>query len=160
MVTQNILELEVRLLILKYGYKRVIEALARVRNENPEKIEELINEIEQKKLKKTKPNKISVEEISYKVASEHPDKAPQIQQLAIKFDNKIFLPQLKDVRRFLEKQGTLPKPIKTRQAGAKQVFDVLGRLSVNELDELIGSATNDQSDFSILADQIIGEKPK
>ncbi len=159
MQSEIILGIEVRLLIVKYGYARVIETLAAVRGVPEEEILELIEKVElgkKEKAKKRKETETNVEEIVEKVALEHPEKSSQIKELAVQFNNKRFLPELKDVRRFLDKQSVKPVNIKSRVVAAKQIFRILGTLSSQELSELI-KMDRTESDFSILSDQIIGK---
>lgn len=157
---QNLIDIEVRLLILKYGLNRIIQALAHVKNLEPEKIEQLIQELEQRKAQKARLKKITFEEIALRIATTNPEIGPQIIQLSKKYENKVFLPQMNDVRSFLNKNGIEPKSMKSRPEAAKIVFNALSRMPVEELNKLIELSAEGQSDLSIIADQIIGKKSK
>lgn len=160
MSTDNILELEISLLLIKYEYKQVIKVLASLQNVKEEDLKQLIQETKEKKATKAakpKRSQINFGEIIFQITEQYPAKKFRIDQLAVRFENKIFLPELKDVRRFLERKSSKSIFLKSRLGGAKRVFDELGKLTLKELDELIDSDNGKKSDLSILSDQIIGK---
>ncbi|GEM_PF-2750341 len=156
----NIIELEVRLLLLKYGLKRVLQTLASIRNFEPVNIEQLINEASYQKSQKSRIKHTTIEEILKTIDFPNSEVKPLVYKLGNKFENKIFLPQLKDVRMFLEKNSVAPKSIKSRISAAKKVFELLSMMSVTQLNELLESSVVGQSDLSVISDQIVRRSPR
>jgi len=160
MSNQNLIDIEVGVLILKYGYEKVIKAISRVQNVTPEEIEKLLAEAQQKKGSKSKARKPSAHDLASRIAQDRPEIASVIQQLAAKFESKVFLPQMMEIRRFLEKNGVNTKSVKSRMEATKKVFEILSCMSAEELRELSEFTRSGESDLSVLADQIIGRKAK
>lgn len=161
MTTKDLLTIEVRMLILKYGYRRIVQALASISNDSEERIEEDIRKLELSKMKSPKPRSKSVDDIAKKVIQSNPHKAEQLRVLTSKYNNKTFLPHLRDATRFLERYSSNPRTFKSRKDATTHVFSILASLDIVQLTELIeDTKSNEQSALSILADQIIGNKPK
>lgn len=161
MLSDKILELEIQLLLKKYGYSKVVKALGLSQERTIEDIEQEISKVQDNKVKgKPARKKSSVLEIALKVATQAPHISQQLQLLAVKFEETTFLPLLKDVRRFLEKQSNKPVTLKNRLAGASQVFSVLKNMTAHELDELLEATNNTESDFSLLSEQIISRSSR
>ncbi len=150
-------DLEVQLLVLKYGHNRVIEALSKAKGVSEHDIQTALLHIEEARTKKRKGRKKSVSEVADIFAQKEPEKAAQIRVLASRFENRTFLPQMKDVRRFLIPFGIDPKSLKSRNNSAPKVFEELSKLSPYELDEFIAHAPSSESIFSELANEIIGD---
>ena len=151
-------DLEVRLLVLKYGYNRVIEALSKAKGVSEHDIQTALLDTEKAKTKKTKARRKSVFEISEKLVQKVPEKAAQLRELAGRFENRTFLPQMKDVRHFLIPFGIDPKSLKSRNDSAPKVFEELSKLPFNELEEFIAHPPSSESTFSELANEIIGDR--
>lgn len=149
------LEIEVELLILKYGYAKVLSAIASRDNITLEVLEKKISDLKNKKSQKPRRKEVSVEEIVAKIISENPHIKDEIQLLLARFVNKTFLPELKDVRRFIEKQSNRKVNIKSRDSGAKHVFDIIKSMPKNEIMQVIDLNPIGESDYSLLSEQII-----
>jgi len=153
---KELLEIEVRLLIHKYGYTSVLGTLASIKESTIEEIESLLAAIEQRgnrpKTKKQKSNLDIAEEIIKD--SEHYE---ALKKLALDYHNKRFLPQLKDVKRLLERSGIDAGTIKSRVLATKKVFELIRGFDLRELEEMVPSHEgNEESAFSALAREIIG----
>jgi len=156
---KEILNIEIRLLIVKYGYKNILEALSKTKGTSIDEIESLIVSLEKKSTMRKATRKKSVMEVAEDVISgaEH---YTSLHKLAIKYQSKEFLPQLKDVRRFLERSGLKSNKLKSRLSSTKKVFEFLGGLSKYELESLLTEIPeNGESAFSALANEIIGGQP-
>lgn len=160
MQSDKILEIEIQLLLIKYGFTKVMKAIANNQNQSIEHIEQLIVDLKTKKTPKRKLQQLSAEEIVKKNWPELSAIDSELNRLAIMFDNKTFLPQLKDVRRFIERQQNKSINLKTRISGVKRVFEILKQMTQSELHELIHGNDPTQSDFSLLSDQIIQQRKK
>ena len=155
---ENLLQLELRLLIHKYGYDSVLQVLADTKGNSLKEIELLLSNLEKKTVRnKVPPKKKSELEIAEEVikSSEH---YSMLKKLAINYQNKTFLPQLKDVKRLLEQHGVKSKSIKSRLLATRKVFDLIKELDEKELHELmLDEKENGETAFSALASEIIGD---
>jgi len=154
-MNKDFLEIELRLLIQKYGYNSILRTLAFIKESSLEQIETLLFRIEQRgnrsKTKKQKSD-IEVAEETIKDSANY----EVLKQLALGYHNKRFLPQLKDVKRFLSQSGIDIGNIKSRVLATKKVFELLKGFGLRELEELIPSyERNEESAFSSLAKEII-----
>jgi hypothetical protein len=100
-LTDDLLKLEVRLLLLQHGRKKVVQTLAALGEQTLEQLENDLRAAEERK--PTKKRKVfSVSEAVANAARERPDAAELLQLLVTRYENRTFLPQLKDVQRFLD----------------------------------------------------------
>ena len=157
-MTAGLLELEVRILVLKHGYKRVLAALSKSQGITEEEIENTLFELERSKDTKRKIRKIeSITDIAAKATEKYPEKSKYILELARRFENKTFLPQMRDVRNFLVPFGLDRNTLKSRVNSAKTVIEKLCELSPSELAELVDFVPSGNSAFSELARVIMGD---
>ena len=152
---KELLEIEVRLLIYKYGYGSVLSTLAIIKESTTIEIESLLSAIEQRgKLHSTKKQKsdFDITEEIIKDSSHY----EELKKLALNYHNKIFLPQLKDAKKFLERSGINVGKIKSRKLATKKVFQLLREFDLIKLKEILNSHEgNKESAFSALSREII-----
>ena len=153
-MNERFLELELRLLILQYGRQKVVRALARLAEQTPEELEQQFRAAEETgKAKRPKPSLMDL--VTFE-GREHPEIEEPLRLLAIAFQNRTFLPHLRDVRRFLDRTDSTHGKLKSREAAAPVLFRALGKLTRDELLRL--AHNNDapgESDFSLLAREIM-----
>ena len=160
-MSDPLLQLELRLLILRHGKRRVLEGLATLGEQTLEALEaELaaINEGGGRKKSKTRKPELP-EIITRECRSRPPEVTDVIQRLATKFENRMFLPELRDVHRFLERFGGASSGArpKTRSVGIVKVVHVLAGMELDALKRLADtSAPVIDSDYAVLARQIMG----
>jgi len=155
----EILNIEIRLLIVKYGYKNILEALCKTKGTSIDEIESSIASLEKTNAMRKPTMKKSAIEVAEDVISgaEH---YASLHGLAIKYQNREFLPELKDVRRFLERSGIKSSKLKSRLSSTKKLFEFLRGLSKQELESLLTEIPEKgESAFSALANEIIGGQP-
>lgn len=153
----KLVQIEVELLLLKYGENAVIRALALASGLNEEKLQEKIFSLQELKTKpaRTQKEKKQLVDIANEVlkGAAHEE---ELRKLAALYQNKRFLPQLKDVKRFLGK-FSIGKYAKSRNEATKMVFESLKKCSLDELTAFISEVDNgEQSSFATLADHIMG----
>ncbi len=154
----DLLQIEIDLLLLKYGEAAVIKALSSAVVTTEDELNKKIRTLKEKKLKAPKsprqqkqPLDIAKEVITGS-SNEH-----QLIKLATLYQNKQFLPQLKDVKRFLGRFN-INKNIKSRNEATRVVFESLTKCSSDELTTFsTNSNTNSQSSFAKLAEHIMGD---
>jgi len=160
MVDKDLLAIEVRLLLVKYGYVQLTQALATIKDSSVEKIEDDIRKLESSR-SKSKTHTRSINDIITKLIADNPIKAKELKALAIMYNNRSFLPQLRDVKQFLAKYSSDRGVSNSRASAASQVFLTLSALSISQLQEyLTTSETDNSSDLAIFSDQILGNKQK
>ena len=154
----ELLQLEVDMLLLKYGEASVLKALATATTCTEDGLQERLAVLKSKKVESSsrrfarkQPLEIAKEVIK---GSTNED---QLLDLANLYQNKQFLPQLKDVRRFLGR-FKITNNIKTRHDATRAVFESLNRCTREELEEFAPESDSDgRSSFEKLAEQIMGE---
>ncbi|WP_200242085.1 hypothetical protein [Lamprobacter modestohalophilus] len=152
----ELLELEMQLLLLRYSEDQVLRALAEAQSKPLEEIQRKVTSLREKKhtAKTTKPAKKSISETVEELAAESPNRDLLI-ELAAKYENKRFLPELKDVKRFAEKSG-ISGSMPTRESSAKRLFTALLGFERNQLEGILSeSPGSGESAFSQLSRQLI-----
>jgi len=153
---KNYLEIEIKLLVLKYGHTAVLKGLAMAANTSLEEIEAMIRRITERKTSKarTLQRKTAIETAEKIISSSANYKL--LHELAVRYQDRTFLPQLRDARQFLERHGINQK-VKKRSVAVRPVFEVLLAQSQEELKELLAELhPAGTSTFSQLANEIIG----
>jgi hypothetical protein len=69
-------------------------------------------------------------------AQEHPESAELLRRLHIRWENRTFLPELRDVKRFLEEHDRPISGLKSRAETLPKVLRLLAELGVSELEAL------------------------
>jgi hypothetical protein len=153
----DLLDIDVRLLLVRYGRNKVLQAFARLGEQTVEDLERQLQSIQQKS---TKPKRVppSVKELAEAAAQEHPEIAEPLRALAVKFENRTFLPQLRDVQRFLDRTGVSHGKLKSRAAAAPTVIRTLAKLPPDSFAQLLVDKTSADSDYALLARAIMGPK--
>lgn len=137
MSTDEILELELSLLFIKYGERKVFRSLARVNgldsSELKTKLRRRANQLDKKSPSKTdKYPSRAIEQI----IKEHPQKANLLGLLYSRFQNKSFLPELRDIKRLFNRHALESKNLKSRNTSVLKIFKLLATLDEKELREL------------------------
>jgi hypothetical protein len=157
-VKDQLLEIDVRLLLLRHGRQRVLDVLARLTDQTLEELEQQLRVSENKpKARKTKVSKAALVDIVASEYSERPDIAEPLRAIASNFENRTFLPELRDVERLFDRIGVSAGRLKSRAEAGPILIRALAKLSREELVKL---ATRDkvpgESEYSLLARAIMG----
>src|SRR3989304_8877560 len=99
-MSDELLNLDVRLLILRYGRRKVLQALAKLNDQTPEQLEQHLEAAEQRRKTKAKPSKHSIMDFVESESRGRSEIVEPLRALALAFQNRTFLPQLRDVQRF------------------------------------------------------------
>jgi hypothetical protein len=156
-VSDQFLELEIRLLILRYGRQKVLHALAQLGEQT---LEELERQLERTKVKqRAKKPKPSIIDIVAAECREHPELAEPLRNLALGFQNRTFLPHLREVHRFLDRIGSTQSKVRSREAAAPILFRLLAKLTREDLLRLVADINSPgASDYALLARAIMGPR--
>ena len=161
-MNDDILALELRLLILRYSRRRIIDALARLEDQTPEEVENELNiALERETRRKLKPKQRPTTDLIAHACQDRPEIAEAVTTLANRFENRTFLPQLRDVVRFLDRSGISHGKLKSRRASTPKVVAALAKLNAEELRHLAAPpAPGIENDFALLAREIMaGGRP-
>jgi hypothetical protein len=155
-VKDQLLEIDVRLLILRHGRQRVLEAIARLGEQTVEEIERQL-QILKRKSKPIRTEKLGLIDMVASECRERPEIEEPLRALVLKFKNRTFLPHLRDVRRFLEPLGVSTAALtSSREAAGPTLVRALSKLSREELSTLANeSQASGESDYSLLARAIM-----
>lgn len=162
-MSDQFLELELRLMMIRHGRNRVLAALGRL---GPQSVEELEGEIAALGERKAQKKKLRRDRTTAELVEEATRSRPEIQALVIplvtRFENRTFLPQLKDVVRFLDGVGVPHGKLKSRTASLPTVVVALAQRSAEELRELAAHSPSESgTDFMTLAREIMaGGRPR
>lgn len=162
-MTDRFLQTDVRVLVAKYGFRPVLHALASLRHAKVEDLETEILALEKARSRLRKKRTREPKELVEAACRSRPEIASVLRELGTQFENKGFLPQLQDVRKFLTKHGDGDfSALKSRTAAFPQILKALLSMSDRELDQLVeqASAEGSASQYSILATEILGIKTK
>ena len=158
-----VLDLSLRLLVAQHGQTRVIEALSAIQEVD---LEIVRSEIEAcgNRARRGKTQRLPRKSIEEEIREAQPDSHEAevvIRKLAHAYENKEFLPELRDVRRFVEAHSTVPtksvpSKLRSRADAFTAVIGVLARCSLDELHLLDRRTRAKGSDLGIITDQILG----
>jgi hypothetical protein len=159
-MTNQLLEIDVRLLVLRYGRQRILKVLARLGEQTPEDLERQLQRVEQRPnaQRATKPRQ-SLSDVLAVECRERPELAEPLRAIAVNFENRTFLPHLRDVQRFLDRMGA-SQHAKSRAETGPALIRALSKLKREELVMLAARAGSArESDYSLLSRAIMGAAP-
>src|SRR5579862_6842789 len=93
------------MLVLQYGRHKVAHALARAANSTIEDVDRQLTalaEARETRARGKKRETLSITELAEVTCHEYPAIADPLRRLALGFHNRTFLPNLRDVQRFLD----------------------------------------------------------
>lgn len=164
MNSNRLIEYDVVLLLLRHGQSTVLKQLAHLMSESEEQLEQRLSGIRLAE-RKPKSAKSSGKTVSFSVerlANTHPMIADRLLELEAKYENRTFLIELRDVKRFLERNGNPVPKLKSRKEGKKKVFETLASLTRPDLDRLREDEDRVKgvSSLGVISDQILSRSKK
>ncbi len=156
MSPDEILELELKLFLIKYGEKKILTSLAKLIGISPSELENKVQKVHQvgKKTVKEKGNRLS--RVIEEIIEQHPQKARLLRKLYDQFQDRSFLPETHDIKRLLHRYELKSDGLKSRDSSAPKVFKLLASLEENELEELVQLHKNSNfSSLGIISDEIM-----
>jgi hypothetical protein len=155
-VKDKLLEIDVRLLVLRYGRQRILKVMARLGEQTPEELERQLRTVEQRSEPgRTRNQKQSLGDVVAFECRERPELAEPLRAIAVNFENRTFL--LRDVHRFLDRIGESPGTLKSRAAAGPALIRALSKMKQEELARLVArDGSPRESDYSLLSRAIMG----
>jgi hypothetical protein len=154
----QLLDIDVQLLVLRHGRQQVLAALARLVEQTPDQLEQQLQAMGQKPAaSRRKAPKPSLVEVATSECINRAEIVEPLRALAVAFENRSFLPNLRDVQRFLDRTGASPRKLKSRAVAGPVVIRALSKLPKDELTNLASrDASSGESDFALLSRAIMG----
>lgn len=154
---KTLLDLELRLLIARHGKARVSEVLSSIEAVKLAALDSAVKAYEgdSTKRRRIRPRK-SVDEMIREANPENPDTEHLVRKLALAYENRRFLPGLREVRRFLESRYMPADEFRSRADALPAVIKVLVRTEPDELATLDERKGTRGGDLGIIANQILG----
>ena len=156
----ELLDIDVRLLVLRYGRQKVLAALSRVTEQTPAELEQQLLSFGRPRSadRRSAPTKPLVE-VAEAESRGHSEILEPLRLLAQAFENRSFLPNLRDVERFLDRVGARPQKFKSRAMAGPVIIRTLSKLPKDELSSLASRDASGESDYSLLSRAIMGGAP-
>lgn len=156
MSNDEIIELELSLLLIKYGESKIINCLARLKALSDEELENKLQKVRRIKRKPSKSGRNTKSNAIEKLINEYPEKSNILNLLYSRFQNKSFLPHLSDIKRLFNRYSIESESLKSRSTSTPKIFNLLVNLNEKELEELAQEL--DKTNFSslgIISDEIM-----
>ena len=158
---KELLDLNLRLLVAQHGKKGVADALSSIDEVSLTVIGDKIDAYARRNKRRT-PNRQPKKTIQEMIRAAKPDSEAEciIERLAQCYENKEFLPELRDVRQFLESRSMSSAKARSRADALPLVIGVLVHFGLEELHSLERKQEARGSDLGIISDQILGQIDK
>ena len=155
---KTLLDLELRLLIAQHGKTRVRKALSAIGDVDLTEIDIGIKAYEDKAKKKNtqRRSRKSIEELIQDANPDNPEAKRLIEKLAHAYEYKAFLPELRDVKRFLESRDFPVAQFRSRADALPIILHLLAQSTLDDLQTLDEKKRSRGSDLGIITDQILG----
>jgi len=162
MTPHQLLRYHLVLLVAANGKQQVLATLADVLRLSPEELDTTLGAVKTLDAAGEKPPKgTRPRDPIDAVVKRHPDKAEALMKLNARFTNKAFLPELRDIRRFLDDHSQPFKTLKSRSDALPKVLNVLAQLDLRELRRLCEQPdSREYSALGIISDEIMGRGRK
>lgn len=154
MSSKEFLDYEVALLLAKYGSSAVLGALSNKLQLRPDELASMLRALPKKRPRNVK-RKVMPYEIVAQIAQKHPQKAELLKVLGRRFENKMFLPELRDVRQFFRSHAHDPGALRSRADSTAKLVGLLADLDKSELESLCQSPEGTYSSLGLISDEIL-----
>ena len=156
-MTNEILTAEARLMLLKYGYKQVLKAIASSQGATLEEVEAAIDQLETNKIKKgVKTHKTAIEVLD-SLGLQRGHHTDLLREIARLYESRTFLPTLRDVALFLRRQREPDVKLKSRREALSLVLRSLAKMDDAGLRDILEELRDAGrgSDYLALAHEIM-----
>lgn len=153
---KEMLSYDVALLLLRYGPSTVVGELARQLGMSEERLLVDLDRMRHLPRKGSATKRPATGFSVEKFVSERPEMAEMLMTLDARYENRTFLPELRDVKRFLDKHGRASRTVKSRQVAKRRVFEVLVGLELRRVVDLAKEQLSGaDSSLGMISDQIL-----
>ena len=160
-VTDQLLEIDVQVLLIRHGRQRVLNVLARLGEQSLAQLEQELRALaERPKVEKSTKSRRSLIDIAEEEARERPAIFEPLRAIAVNYENHSFLPYLRDVRRLLNRLGASDATATSRASAGPVLIRALAKVTPEELLALsMSTGSPHESDYSLLSRAIMGSPP-
>lgn len=154
-----LLGLELRLLIARHGKARVSEVLSSIEDIDLPTLDSDVKTYEEGRARRRRGRPRSgksVDEMIREINPENPDAERLVRKIALAYEDRRFLPGLREVKRFLESRRISAERFRSRADALPAVIRVLAEASAGELAALDEKNEARGGDLGIIARQILG----
>jgi hypothetical protein len=153
----DLLKLDVQLLLLRYGRRKVLDMLATLGEQTAEQLELELRAVQGRRTKRVRKTSSALDVLP-EISGPVPEVAEALRLLATRYENRMFLPQIRDVQRFLDRLGVPHKALRSRRDASRRVMIALSKLTLDELTQLSKLPESNSSDYADLAREIMGRR--
>ena len=155
-MTTTYLEYEVALLLAKYGKSAVLGCLSRKLQLAPSELEASLQEVPSKRASSGARAKHDALDHLEVLVQKYPRKGPFLRTLRDRFQDRTFLPELRDVRRFFEQNRGSWGSTKSRADSLGRLLNLLAELETSKLASLCeAKPEGTYSSLELIADEIL-----
>lgn len=156
MSTSSFVDYEVALMLAKYGKRTLLDALAQKLQMTPNQLEVVLQTPPKERAIPRVRKEMSSAELVNELAHEHTKKGDLLRTLHERFLNRTFLPNLRDVKRFLEGHARPAGALKSRAGSVDKVLRLLAELDFEELETLCqAQPEGGYSSLALISDAIL-----
>ena len=155
---KELLGLEIRLLIARHGKARINEVLSSMEDGGLATLHADVKAYEGRTRRdraRPRPRK-GIDEMIQETNLENPDAEHLIRKLALAYEDRRFLPELREAKRFLESRRTSAAKFRSRADALPAIIKVLAQTDLDELATLDERKRARGGDLGIIANQILG----
>lgn len=150
------LEYEVALILAKYGKSAVLGVLSQKLDLTQDELQSALKAGPDKKTSKQSHPRLLDPEPIEAIVRQYPKKAKYLRELCDRFQDRSFLPELRDVKRFFEQRSRPFGSTKSRADSLSRLLQILAEMDSSELAVLCeATATGAYSSLGIIADEIL-----
>jgi hypothetical protein len=153
----DLLKLDVQILLLRHGRRKVLDMLATLEERTAEQLELELRAAQGRREKRVRKTSSALDLLP-EISSSVPEVAEALRVLATRYENRMFLPQIRDVQRFLDRLGVAHKTLRSRRDAARRVMIALSKLTLDQLIQLAKLPESNSSDYADLAREIMGRR--
>ena len=159
-MTGDLVNLEVRFLLARYGLRPVLDALAKVRKQTPEEVEAELERLETTKAERKRKAEKTPERLLARLPAQSPEQASLVRELAGLYEQKRFLPHLRMAEDFVAQRTGQPRKFKSRKAALPTLLGVISAIPSEDLRKVRDECafTPSSGDYELLAAAIMGTK--
>lgn len=155
-MSPNLLDYEILLLLVKYGEKETVCALARNLGLPTDEIERRFQRLKELKPRTPSRKRVDPHKAIESLINECPEKAEYLETLFRRFENKTFLPELRDIRRFFHQHSHDLAHVRSRDGAMPSLFRLLANLDLGEIVDLAREPERTEySSLGILSEEIV-----
>jgi len=154
----TLLELELRLLIARYGRAKVVTALSRIGKTDVQEIGAAVQNYEESVSRRQgrRRQAQAATEFLESCETSTPEARHLLETLIRAFEDREFLPELRDARDFLQRHGVPAVRFRSRQAAFPAILRTLAERTEAELASIDKERRDPRGPMTIISEHLLG----